>query len=569
MSSDQPTGSLSDDMSGYITPGYDVEVAPDVSFYGPPGTGKTTALMEVVESEIESGTDPLNICGSTYRKKMAAEFRERASETVGRDVDEGWYRTTHAICYRLLDLRQEDVMADEEINEFCRSTGWPAPGHVGGDVEEDSPWVSLGGGNSDLTEGLLAVHSYCRNMGLDTTSYWNYAPISSDQREEISRRAVEEFVREYEQYKQDHDLYDFDDMLEVVVRQERAPPVEVLIEDEFQDKTPLQIEVYNTWAEQIPQVYVAGDPAQAIYTFTGTRPKFMRKAHEMASDGRLLDQSYRFGQDLADEAFRLLRRGGHDAPDIEALGETDICRMSWADFERDIRNQRGEDTGHLVRANYLSSAVAAALSSNGIPFRSRAATWTPKQLDLYNGVVRLVTQVEGLDALERPDFGEMDPGELQRVVGAMPASHLRMTRNELSDRIENGDLRDPLAAMTLEGITECLSGNPFDVESRDDSTLLPSGIGSDGVQSRLRSAFQGRGPEPIEEINHDISTIHGAKGQEWDTVYLYNATTKTIHEEGSDMEESLVWYVGLTRAIDRLVLVDDHPQAKYTPGVIR
>jgi len=547
--------------------GYGVEVFPDESFYGPPGTGKTTTLMNVIEDEIGGGTDPLNICGSTYRKAMAEEFRQRAEEMVDRDIGEGWYRTTHASCFRLLELSKDDVVGDDDMAAFCDAYGWPYSSAGDTDFSEDSPWVSMSSGDGERTELLLSIYSYARNLGISPRRAWRRQSQSADA--DVTEADVRQFITEYEEYKSANGLYDFDDMLEAVIEQELAPPVEVLIEDEFQDKTPLQAEVYNTWASQIPTVYVAGDPYQSIYSYSGTNPELMRTAYEGADRSVLLGTSYRLGESVVGPARKVLRRGGHEMPEIDAAGDTTAQRIPWNEYVAMLPETVGEESGHLVRANYLSSAIAAQLSASGIPFESRMATWTDRHLNTYNAVVTISAAVSGLSALERPDFPDLSSGEMGRLIEILPNEHLRMPRDEAAERVSEDGLADPLQIATLEGLTRCVSGNPFDVESYDSGTFLGSGFSSDGIRSRMASAYEGRGDRRIESINHDISTIHGSKGQEWDNVFLHNATTRKIKNDAPIGQESLVWYVGMTRAADELYIVDGHPESNYEPEVLQ
>jgi superfamily I DNA/RNA helicase len=545
---------------------YSVDVPPDHAYWGPPGTGKTTTLMEVLADEIDSGVDPESIAGLTYRKNMAEEFREKAAEVVGRSVEDGWYRTTHSACYRLLDLSKDDVVDSDALRDFCEAHGYGWGGGVAdADTDDNSPWLEQH--NADATnqgEVLASIRSWCINMGLDPRRDWRMAEIPGDELEEaeVSDRVVTEFNNEYESWKENEGMYDFDDMLLEVIDAGIAPPVEVLIEDEFQDKTPIQIELYNVWADQIETVYVAGDPFQSIYMFMGTDPRFMADAYEMADESRILDTSYRLGPEVVDRAKSILSFGGHEQPRIDPTGDTTVEEIWWGDYPHTVAENADTDSGHLIRANFMAKHVGGALGDAGVPFQSKTTRWTDKQVDIYNAVAKAQRSIENTPALTRPEF-DLSDGEMKRLVSVLPGGAFQGNKSDAPEAVESG--ASLLDIVNLSALTDCILGNPFTgISGRGSDSLVASSVGSQAVRDRMASTFDSRDGKPIEAINHAITTIHGAKGQEYDNVYLIDATTSKIQKETDPYMESLVWYVGATRAIDTLYIVRNSPASSYS-----
>ncbi len=90
----------------------------------------------------------------------------------------------------------------------------------------------------------------------------------------------------YEQKKRAHRAIDYDDMLvgalnlleQDDVADEIAHRVDLVVVDEFQDTSPLQLAILTRLAEVCGGALWVGDPKQAIYSFQGADPELMRAA---------------------------------------------------------------------------------------------------------------------------------------------------------------------------------------------------------------------------------------------------------------------------------------------------
>jgi ATP-dependent helicase/nuclease subunit A len=97
-------------------------------------------------------------------------------------------------------------------------------------------------------------------------------------------------LREYQRLKQDQGLLDFVDQevwaLKLLsrpdIREILAEQLDLVLVDEFQDTSPLQLAIFLKLAELAPSVWV-GDPKQAIFGFRGTDPALMDAAIESLS----------------------------------------------------------------------------------------------------------------------------------------------------------------------------------------------------------------------------------------------------------------------------------------------
>ena len=85
--------------------------------FGPPGTGKTTYLLQLVETELKNGVAPNRIGYFAFTKKAAEEALSRAASNFNYETkDFSNFRTLHSFAYRELNLKEEDVMNDNDYS---------------------------------------------------------------------------------------------------------------------------------------------------------------------------------------------------------------------------------------------------------------------------------------------------------------------------------------------------------------------------------------------------------------------------------------------------------------------
>ena len=97
----------------------------------------------------------------------------------------------------------------------------------------------------------------------------------------------------YEQYKSQNHLLDYDDMERYMlklltrddVREDIRNSYEYLFVDEFQDSSPIQVQIFDELSKLMRQSYWVGDYKQAIYGFRGTDTDLVKAVVESISSG--------------------------------------------------------------------------------------------------------------------------------------------------------------------------------------------------------------------------------------------------------------------------------------------
>ena len=114
-------------------------------------------------------------------------------------------------------------------------------------------------------------------------------------------------LEEYQAYKAAQGLMDFADQETCVLELARHNPgfrqslgerLDILMVDEFQDTSPVQLALFLALGELAGRSVWVGDPKQAIYGFRGTDPQLMNEVVRRIPETGVLDYSWRSRQNL-------------------------------------------------------------------------------------------------------------------------------------------------------------------------------------------------------------------------------------------------------------------------------
>jgi DNA helicase-2/ATP-dependent DNA helicase PcrA len=429
--------------------------------------------------------------------------------------------------------------------------------------------------------------------------------------------ALAEIGRAFAAYKREAGLVDYDDLLALTVELFDAHPdvqasvsggLRHVLVDEYQDVNGLQAEVVARLASVHGNVTAVGDDAQAIYGFRGSDVAHILGFADRYPGARVLklERNYRSTPPILDLANHVLAGVGYDKRLVaeRAGGERPALVRAPDDafearFVAQVVLDAREDglaldrIGVLFRSGPCSFALEAELSRRGVPFVKRgglklaeaahvrdvvahlraaenpadAVAWT-RALKLVEGVgpqaARLLLPwvAEGV-ATGRVDAGAMPP--LRSSAATSGALALA--------RLVAGLRQDETAGATVEAQTERLLGYYRPVLDRvypDDADARAADLDAfqslaAGAPSR-RQFLEGLALDPLDatagpaegafadEAPLVLSTIHSAKGLEFDTVFLIHAldgvlpSQYAVRSAAETDEERRLLYVALTRA---------------------
>ncbi len=280
------------------------------------GTGKTRALIYRVARLVEDGINPMSILLLTFTRKSSAEMIRRASILLdGRcqDVSGG---TFHSFAHQSLRRYARLIGFDQNFSVIDQSDA------------EDVVNLLRGGLISTTTakrfprkQTLSSIYSAAVNrvLPIETIVSDEYPQYENDTEDIIK------IYHAYEQYKRRHNLMDYDDLLlhfltvcrdSAEVRKHFQAMYRHVLVDEYQDTNLLQHEIVRHMAGPQENIVAVGDDAQSIYSFRGAN--FQNIMNFPASFRQCtiikLEENYRSTQPILNLTNELIRRAafGYD-----------------------------------------------------------------------------------------------------------------------------------------------------------------------------------------------------------------------------------------------------------------
>lgn len=491
---------------------------PDIVL-GPPGTGKTTRLLEEVDRELAAGRRPDRVGFLSFTRRATEEAVTRACQKFRREREDfPHFRTLHSLCFRQLGLSSAEVMEGRRAQEFAEYAGIVITGRV----SEDGTLSRLSPGDR-----IMFTENLARMRGVPLRQ--QYDEMSSEIDQIPAWNEVSRVARALADFKRERGLSDYTDMLLDFVRLGNRPRLEVLLVDEGQDLSWAQWQVIRFLAQGCERVVVAGDDDQGIYRWAGADVDFFV---DLRGRPTVLDQSWRVPRAVqrlaASPLGAVLRRRAKEWRPRDEEGE--VLRVGA--FEH--ADAGGQDVMVLARNDYvLREQVEPALRREGVIYEKNGHP------SVRRAVLDAVVAWERLRA-GRPVTGD----EARRVYSVMSAGvgYARGNRELkwLGDEelVTAQDLRERGGLLTDKIWHEAL-----DRVSSEDRVYLV--------------AARRRGERLLARPRVRVSTIHGSKGGQADHVILLTEMAARTHAEMrvNPDDEARVWYVGATRARERLTVV--------------
>lgn len=517
--------------------------------FGPPGTGKSTSVGRDVGHAVERFGSAAVLVAS-YSKAAAVEIAAKCPT-----IEPDHVGTLHAMGYRAIGRpRVVDAKALVDWNEHSPSMMVKA----GSRADVDDPLSERGEGLARGDE-LLAEYELLRAR-VKPREMW---PAS-----------VAAFARRWEEWKAEHDLVDFGDMIERALDCPVAPGNPTVgFFDECQDMSRLEWALVRHWARAMEYVVAVGDDDQAIYEWRGASAEAFLNPPLPDEQVRVLAQSYRVPEAIHKLATDWIGRvrgrqpkpyrprtvdGQPSSPAARGAVVRVDCRLHEREAVVDLAGRyaaSGRTVAILASCSYMLSGVASELRRQGVPFwnpwRRSRGDWNP--LTPGRGVSTADRLLAWLGPSRRADGTAWTLEELRRWSEIVQSGGMiaRGAKTEIA-RAESFTHHDLARWVPAEALAAGVAGD-LDYLLRH---VTAAKIKAAEFPARVIAR---QGPAALETKPRVIvSTIHGAKGGEADVVILAPDLSNAGAEEWGRGDASIrrLFYVGVTRAREELVILE-------------
>jgi DNA helicase-2/ATP-dependent DNA helicase PcrA len=515
-----------------------------------PGAGKTTTLAGRFVHLVRHGIDRRRILALTFTKKAADEMKSRIAAALdlpsAADLN---VATFHGFAFR--QLRRNPPLAG--LSERFPLWDTPQQRHV---FSSRRMWWNE-------EDDILDIISGAKERLLDAAGF----AAEIDPNDEVLCRAVE-FFRVYEGALREAGAIDFADMVPLVVRSmERnhayaaaiTGAYDHMLVDEYQDINPGQVGLIDRFVTAGANLWAVGDDDQTLYAFRAADVRFILDFPRKYRDVQvhLIDRNYRSATQIVEAANRLIahnrmRRPKAGNPVVAEAGEIVIRGYRTAEIEaRQVakgiasllkRGQSPQRIAVLYRTGAVGLAFQPALQALQIPYEVRGAgdLWQSVAARLVVGALFYLRDGESAEAMSR--IGSGWRGEIVRRDLDRASAH------------ERGDFA-AASRFVRAVVATAVPSRASDRERAEwvavVEAVIALALGCRSLDELLTKIAEQSGALRNSSENAVVlSTIHSAKGLEWEAVFLTGMEQGVLpHINNDDMEEERrVAYVGVTRA---------------------
>ena len=575
------------------------------------GSGKTRTIIYRLAYLIEKGIEPNKILLLTFTRKASNEMLERANTLLKNNkCNSVMGGTFHSFSnyilrkyYKILNIMPNFTIVDtsdsEDIIDLIRQ-----------EMKFDKKDKAF-----PKKSRIQTIISRARNLdtSIDNVIKTEYKGLS-DFIEEI--RIIEQAFYEY---KKANNILDYDDLMEFLrnslrdnedFRTKVQNNFEYIMVDEFQDTNSIQKDIIDLIAMKTKNLMVVGDDSQSIYGFRGANVENILIFPETYPDCKVIkiEQNYRSTQNVLDLTNNIVRSSvigykkelfSDKTSNIKPIVKKFFSQQDEAKFIVDQilayreKNIPLNEIAVLYRSSFQSNYVQAELTKRNIPyvvyggikFTERRhvkdiisylrVIFNPYDSVSWNRILKIVPSVGNATASkiineiqEKNGVFELDSfkgkkfyPELIKLKDAIDqakddfitiskkveilksyyAEILKKLEDDYAERLLDVDVIYSLSANyeKLEKFLSDFALDPPSTKFQDKTTPLT---------------------DETEEKSVVLSTIHSAKGLEWNTVFVTHLldgllpSSSSLYKIENVEEERRLFYVACTRAKENLFL---------------
>lgn len=575
------------------------------------GSGKTRVLAHRYAFLVNDlGISPGNILCLTFTNKAAQEMKHRISRLADRGSINDFICTIHSFCvkflrreiYRIGYPKNFSVIDEEDAKTLAKQA-----------MEE------FGIDRRKLTaERFLKKVAFLKGYDINAYIQNHLLPRSPDDCPDAQVRYMRLQLKQY--------ALDYDDLIYFTIyildhfrdaREYWTDKLNYIMVDEVQDCSGDDWKLLRVLCEKHHNLFVVGDPDQAIYAWRGANPKIF--VDFKAGTDITLNQNYRSTPDILDVANSIIVNNNNRVPKElftlrlnearvvyrHARSEREEAEFIASRIEEGLRQgEAASGFAVLYRASFISRRLEQLLLKKKIPYSvwggvrfferkeikdvisylrlvaserddmafSRIVNVPSRKFGASSmAAVRMRAETLGIPYMEAlrqlaDEDSRFRRAQIRQFIALIDEARTlaqEMAVSELTDRLL---LRSGLSDMyrldekeeRLENLNELINAmKEFELSQIDD--------GDATLESYLQEiALYTNADAAVSDEKVRLMTIHQSKGLEFDTVFIPGLTEgvfpshRSIRERRKDGEEEerRLMYVAVTRARDMLYLVE-------------
>ena len=577
------------------------------------GTGKTKTLAARVAHLVERGVAPERILLLTFTRRAAQEMLQRAGRLTSQSrTGRIWGGTFHSVGNRLLRTFGQALGLPPNFTVMDQADSADLMNLLRNELE-----LGRGRKRFPKKETLAAIYSRAVNSRTKLPEVLEADfPWCKDEAEEVAAIFTSYTERKREQAVLDFDdllLYWHALLVHTDARARVASLFDHVLVDEYQDTNGVQADILRAMRAENANIMAVGDDAQSIYSFRAATVRNILDfpQHFDSTTVIRLEENYRSTQPILDVSNAVIagarrryekdlwsRRGSGTEPKLvtcldEAQQSDEICKQVLEARERGIALK---DQAVLFRTGHHSAHLEIELTRRNIPFVKYGGLKFVEAAHVKDVVAllrimenphdelawfRILQLIEGVGpatatrvmehiGVRRDSETAPEQSPLKRFIDEPPGipkpglDELRSLADAFADCLE----QESAPAVQVERLRrwcEAVFERIYDNPAARIADLVQLEQIASGYNARGRfiadlaldppsSTGDLAGPPLLDEDYLILSTIHSAKGGEWEVVYVIHAadgmmpSDMATGDEEALEEERRLFYVALTRA---------------------
>ncbi len=574
------------------------------------GSGKTRTVTYRVAYLLEQGVNPENILLVTFTNKAAREMTERVQQLTGGKKFLPWAGTFHSIAYKTLKRYASVIGYTEKFSVLDSEDSRSLIKLCAKDIFNSS--TDKKNPSANVLQGII---SFAKNA--DTTieevldmKYPQWFAVADQ---------IKNLWNEYEKRKKQANCMDFDDLLtnwllllqNEEIKNKFATQFQYIMVDEYQDTNKIQAEIIKKLGSIHKNILVVGDDAQSIYSFRAANIENILSFEKQYPDAKVfkLETNYRSTKEILDVANDIIAyntkqykkdlkatKDGGTKPELrpqmdQSMEASFVLEKIVESLEKGVTPS---EIAVLFRASAHSQMLEMELTKAGIPYDYRGGLRFFERAHIKDvlSYLRVVNNLTDIAAWSRVLLHEegIGPSAVEKIIefvrGLQNIEDLPSVKNILGGKAQTGfdnflkiwdemlvgdkTPSQMLARILDSAYKDYLESEYLDHKDRkaDIKQLIAFAEKYENLEeflaeAALQEGFTAKNIENKKEEQKDkivLSTVHQAKGLEWENVFIINLSSgafpsdRSLSETDGLEEERRLFYVAITRAKKNLFL---------------